>query len=141
MKGRMSMEQAKAIRERRELAQELGVLLVCPLEFVYSYSTEDVQMFEKSVVHGASRGRNKATAKAESESEEERSENSEEDVPIVRKRKVCCSSLANFSSSTPRRQQDRPFKHFWTNSKCSSICAFCRLQVNFYDQLTSSALI
>lgn len=107
MKGRMSMEQAKAIRERRELAQELGVLLVCPLEFVHSYSTEDVQMFEKSVVHRASR--NKATAKAESESE---TENSEEDVPIVPKRKVCCRSLVNFSSSTPRRQQDRPFKNF-----------------------------
>ncbi|KAK0202518.1 hypothetical protein DFS33DRAFT_907216 [Desarmillaria ectypa] len=48
MKGRMSMEQAKAIREKREMEQELA----------------DVQSFEKSFVSRSSRGRAAAEKKA-----------------------------------------------------------------------------
>jgi len=60
MKGRHSMEQAKAIREKRELAQEL----------------EDVQMFEKSVV-----GKERASTQSEPE------ESEDDDVPETKRRK------------------------------------------------------
>ncbi|OCH87538.1 hypothetical protein OBBRIDRAFT_889739 [Obba rivulosa] len=69
MTGRLSMEQAKAIRERRELAKEL----------------EDVQEFEKSVVRGRSAGRVLKTTFREKDASEEESD---EDMTAVPKRKV-----------------------------------------------------
>ncbi|EMD38971.1 hypothetical protein CERSUDRAFT_72222 [Gelatoporia subvermispora B] len=67
MTGRLSMEQAKAIRERRELAKEL----------------EDVQEFEKTMVRGPSAGRIRKTVAREEESEED----SDVDMAAVPKRK------------------------------------------------------
>ncbi|KAI0734046.1 hypothetical protein C8Q72DRAFT_809840 [Fomitopsis betulina] len=64
MTGRMSIEQAKAIRAKREFAQEL----------------EDVQSFQKSVVSAG--GRNSRAKKAEkpAEPEEDTGEESEEEI-------------------------------------------------------------
>ncbi|KAI0765997.1 hypothetical protein BC629DRAFT_1539503 [Irpex lacteus] len=50
MEGRLSMEKARRVRERRELAREL----------------EDVQTFEKAVVHGTSSARSSRQQKDKS---------------------------------------------------------------------------
>jgi len=65
MTGRMSMEQAKTIKQKRELAREL----------------EDVQQFEKAVLDRSSRSRSQTTAKmaAEDGSEKDKGTDSEED--------------------------------------------------------------
>ena len=55
MKGRFSLEQAKSIREKRELAQELGKLDSCVYTINFQLFAEDVQSFEKAVV-GKKRG-------------------------------------------------------------------------------------
>jgi len=68
MTGRLSMEQAKAIREKRELAKEL----------------EDVQEFEKAIVRGPSAGR---TGKATSREKDASEEGSDEEVAAMPKRK------------------------------------------------------
>lgn len=78
MKGRYSLEQAKAIREKRELAQELGN----PNPYVHTqqvlrYLAEDVQTFEKKVV-----GKKRASAQSDPE------ESEEDDVPDPKRRKV-----------------------------------------------------
>ncbi|KAF8806901.1 hypothetical protein BYT27DRAFT_7338877 [Phlegmacium glaucopus] len=66
MTGRMSMEQAKTIKQKRELAQEL----------------EDVQQFEKTVLGRSSRSRSQTTAKGagveEDDSEVEGSDSEDE---------------------------------------------------------------
>ncbi|EPT01092.1 hypothetical protein FOMPIDRAFT_1059975 [Fomitopsis schrenkii] len=69
MTGRMSLEQAKAIRAKRELAQEL----------------EDVQNFEKSVVSAGST-RSRAKKAQQSQAEEAPEEESEEEVVSKPKR-------------------------------------------------------
>ncbi|KAF8997896.1 hypothetical protein BDQ17DRAFT_1362795 [Cyathus striatus] len=69
MSGRMSIEQAKAIKEKRELAKEL----------------EEVQQFEKSVV-GASKRGSKAAEKESSSDSENASESETETEAIPRKR-------------------------------------------------------
>jgi len=65
MTGRMSMEQAKTIKQKRELAREL----------------EDVQQFEKAVLDRSSRSRSQTTAKmaVEDGSEKDKGTDSEED--------------------------------------------------------------
>ncbi|CCM02670.1 uncharacterized protein FIBRA_04775 [Fibroporia radiculosa] len=65
MTGRMSMEQAKAIRAKRELAQEL----------------EDVQTFEKSVVSGPAAGRNKKKDESQRSSSDEESDGNVAEAP------------------------------------------------------------
>jgi len=94
MTGRMSLEQAKAIKEKRELAQELGWFAFCDFRFFeitahrFCDVTEDVQSFEKSVVTGeTSRTRPKSRpTKSESNSEEgSRNDSDEPDVPTKRK--------------------------------------------------------
>ncbi|KAF5386933.1 hypothetical protein D9615_001716 [Tricholomella constricta] len=75
MSGRMSMEQAKRIREKRELAQEL----------------EDVKSFEQSVLVRASRSQTRSASrptkpgKSENEESEEEGEEGEEVKPRKRK--------------------------------------------------------
>lgn len=69
MTGRMSIEQAKAIKEKREFAQEL----------------EDIQDFEKNVV-GKSEGRSSrkklgSTKDAQSSSEDESEDDEDESGP------------------------------------------------------------
>ncbi|KAK0489228.1 hypothetical protein IW261DRAFT_1443808 [Armillaria novae-zelandiae] len=74
MKGRMSMEQAKAIREKREMEQELG-MWYRPHSSSSSKSfafLADVQLFEKSFVSRSSRSQ--ATAKKAAESDQEDSD-------------------------------------------------------------------
>ncbi|KAH9951118.1 hypothetical protein B0H21DRAFT_719639 [Amylocystis lapponica] len=76
MSGRMSLEQAKAIRAKRELAQEL----------------EDVQKFEKNIVSGpepSTRTRRKgATARVqEASDEEEEEDDSDEEAAAAPKRR------------------------------------------------------
>ena len=78
MSSRMSMEQAKAIRAKRELAQEL----------------EDVKDFEKKVV-GGSEGRSSRKKlgnprkDVESSDEDSESENDDDEGGPQKKRAVC----------------------------------------------------
>ncbi|PBK69202.1 hypothetical protein ARMSODRAFT_957551 [Armillaria solidipes] len=76
MKGRMSMEQAKAIREKREMEQELA----------------DVQSFEKSFVSRSSRSR--ATAKKAAESDQDDSNEEMTEKPVKRKMSARQSIMA-----------------------------------------------
>ncbi|KAF9269206.1 hypothetical protein L218DRAFT_953751 [Marasmius fiardii PR-910] len=73
MTGRMSMEQAKVIKEKRDLAMEL----------------EDVQNFEKAVLRQGSRRSRKSTPAKEEKEDEERSDPSsgeaEDARPVKRK--------------------------------------------------------
>ncbi|SJL04083.1 uncharacterized protein ARMOST_07442 [Armillaria ostoyae] len=80
MKGRMSMEQAKAIREKREIEQELGMWY------------PDVQSFEKSFVSRSSRSR--ATAKKAAESEQDDSDEEMPEKPAKRKMSARQSIMA-----------------------------------------------
>ncbi|KAK0188616.1 hypothetical protein F5146DRAFT_672710 [Armillaria mellea] len=75
MKGRMSMEQAKAIREKREMEQELA----------------DVQSFEKSFMSRSSRSRGRAEKAVESDQDDsdETTEN-----PVKRKMSARQSIMA-----------------------------------------------
>lgn len=79
MDGRLSLEKAKAIRAKRELAKELGmfttlrspqIFIMCTLIDV---STEDVKDFEKTVVSGpgSSRRTRKSTQSVEDDSDED----------------------------------------------------------------------
>ncbi|KAF8159358.1 hypothetical protein B0H34DRAFT_400510 [Crassisporium funariophilum] len=73
MTGRMSLEQAKAIKEKRELAQELA----------------DVQQFEQTVLGRSSRSRTEATAKqtpVESNASDEDKGSDSDEVSAPRKR-------------------------------------------------------
>lgn len=86
MSGRMSIEQAKAIKAKREFAQEL----------------EDVKDFEKKVV-GRSTGRSSrnklgsgkkdAESSDEDEDEDDSDDDDEEDDKPRKKRIVCCSRV------------------------------------------------
>ncbi|PBK99762.1 hypothetical protein ARMGADRAFT_1008264, partial [Armillaria gallica] len=76
MKGRMSMEQAKAIREKREMEQELA----------------DVQSFEKSFVSRSSRSR--ATAKKAAESDQDDFDEEMTEKPVKRKMSARQSIMA-----------------------------------------------
>ncbi|KAK0438053.1 hypothetical protein EV421DRAFT_1906897 [Armillaria borealis] len=76
MKGRMSVEQAKAIREKREMEQELA----------------DVQSFEKSFVSRSSRSR--ATAKKAAESDQDDSDEEMTEKPVKRKMSARQSIMA-----------------------------------------------
>ncbi|KAK0466936.1 uncharacterized protein EV420DRAFT_655659 [Desarmillaria tabescens] len=77
MKGRMSMEQAKAIREKREMEQELA----------------DVQSFEKSFVSRSSRSRATAEKKAV-ESDQDDSDEEITEKPVKRKMSARQSIMA-----------------------------------------------
>jgi hypothetical protein len=86
MTGRMSMDQAKTIKQKRELARELGMLLDCGVLLSYvltdvCISIEDVQQFEKAVLDRSSRSRSQTTAKmaVEDGSEKDKGTDSEED--------------------------------------------------------------
>jgi hypothetical protein len=74
----MSMEQAKAIREKREFAQEL----------------EDIQDFEKKVIGRSSRKKIGSTGGTESSDEDESDHDEGEGEP--RKKRSVCSSLDAF---------------------------------------------
>jgi hypothetical protein len=77
MSGRMSLEQAKAIKEKRELAQELGLSYsLCCICCILISVAEDVQAFAAATT--------KSKAKA-SEAPEEDEEGSEEELPAKRK--------------------------------------------------------
>ncbi|KAJ3824598.1 hypothetical protein F5880DRAFT_1558578 [Lentinula raphanica] len=80
MTGRLSLEQAKAIKERRELASELA----------------DVQSFEQSMKNQTSRS-SRASKKETSDAESEKSSD-EEDEENARpaKRKVCVSQYFSY---------------------------------------------
>lgn len=80
MTGRMSMEQAKAIREKRELAQEL----------------EDVQSFEKSVMRQPSRRASSGKAKPQPESDAEDEVQESDESVVVPKRKTARQQIAAF---------------------------------------------
>lgn len=92
MSGRLSMEKAKAIRAKRELAQELGACRrLCigrGTDARGGAGTEDVRNFEKAVVNGpgASRGGKGAREKEETDKSEEEAEEEEEAIP--RKKRV-----------------------------------------------------
>ncbi|KAK0214833.1 hypothetical protein IW262DRAFT_1465606 [Armillaria fumosa] len=75
MKGRMSMEQAKTIREKREMEQELA----------------DVQLFEKSFVNRSSRSQ--ATTKV-AESDQDDSDEEMAEKPVKRKMSARQSIMA-----------------------------------------------
>lgn len=88
MTGRMSLEQAKAIKEKREFAQEL----------------EDVQDFEKKVV-GRSEGRSSrkklgsmksAESSSGDESDEDEDEDDDGEGKPHKKRTVCCCFFDSF---------------------------------------------
>ena len=75
MTGRMSMDQAKTIKRKRELAKgwvcvKYGIRTYLYLAFVYTDDAmfcvflEDVQLFEKAVLCRSSRSRSELTAKA-----------------------------------------------------------------------------
>jgi hypothetical protein len=98
MRGRMTMEQAKAIKQKRELAKELGAFSF-PFSFCLSCTdyltpiSEDVQEFAKAVEAKADRSRaNKSLRKIESSgSEGERedsNDNDNEESDVVLKRPV-----------------------------------------------------
>ncbi|KAF8078178.1 hypothetical protein FPV67DRAFT_1464461 [Lyophyllum atratum] len=73
MTGRLSMEQAKKIKAKRELAQEL----------------EDVRSFEQSVLSRGSRNRTNSTSRSTEPEPEPSEEEEEEDIkPIKRKSKA-----------------------------------------------------
>jgi len=79
MTGRLSMEQAKAIKEKRELASELA----------------DVQSFERSVKQQGSRRSRLAATKGKSDSgSREASEEEEETRPVKRKKNARQSIMA-----------------------------------------------
>ncbi len=85
MKGRMSMEQAKAIREKREFQQELGASrILCLARTDHSLCvryTEDVKEFAQKM-ESANRRRSAKAASAEEE------ELDESDVELPPKRRV-----------------------------------------------------
>lgn len=114
MTGRMSMEQAKTIKQKRELAQELGMLdrvYACFVRadeamFAFFFS-EDVQQFEKAVLGRSSRSRSQITAKGaaveEDDSDKDKGSDSEDEDeeeadPAPRRRPV---SLMCSHSSHP----------------------------------------
>ena len=71
MDGRPSMDKAKAIKAKRDLAQELrklrlGLIFIYPL-MQHEICTEDVQSFEQAVVGGPSRKRSRAKSSAREE--------------------------------------------------------------------------
>lgn len=83
MDGRMSMDKAKKIKAKRELAKELGeyhtYIHYLHRYILRSYSfgiTEDVQSFAEATAARSSRSKNKP--KPESESEKEESESDKE---------------------------------------------------------------
>jgi hypothetical protein len=83
MTGRLSLEKAKAIKEKRELAQELGWCLIILYGIIMLTTIpEDVQAFAAAATKSK-------TAKP-SESEEDGEEEEEEEKPA--KRKVCSSN-------------------------------------------------
>ncbi|KAJ7585063.1 hypothetical protein C8J56DRAFT_141831 [Mycena floridula] len=82
MSGRTSMEQAKAIKEKRELAAEL----------------EDVQTFEKAIRTQSLRSKGKSVSEPQSE-EDADSEGDEEEAVVRPKRKTARQSIAAFLGS------------------------------------------
>jgi hypothetical protein len=94
MTGRFTMQQAKAIKEKRELAQELGGESFFFLLFVLA---EDVQSFERSVLSNHARSKSKPTDVEESDpSESSSSDADEQEVPA--KRKVRCFYFRNLTT-------------------------------------------
>ena len=86
MKGRLSLEQARSIRSKRELAQELRSfyhLFPFRVSFIVVRVIEDVQEFEKSVVSGPSRRSSRGTTKLASTDHAGDSEDELSDVPPV----------------------------------------------------------
>lgn len=76
MSGRTSMEQAKAIRAKRELAQEL----------------EDVKKFEAAIVGRGQRSSAKALPSKAQDEESQPSDDEDEEITVTKgKRKVCCA--------------------------------------------------
>ncbi|KAJ8456902.1 hypothetical protein ONZ45_g18535 [Pleurotus djamor] len=91
MTGRLSIEKAKAIREKRELAQELGIdSPSVTLEFFIAdvASPEDVKDFDKAVNSvSKSRGGAKKKVAASSDTEERAASDSESEEEVTVKRK------------------------------------------------------
>ncbi|KAJ8516518.1 hypothetical protein ONZ45_g6189 [Pleurotus djamor] len=91
MTGRLSIEKAKAIREKRELAQELGIdsPSVTPEFFIADVaSPEDVKDFDKAVNSvSKSRGGAKKKVAASSDTEERAASDSESEEEVTVKRK------------------------------------------------------
>lgn len=75
MSGRMSLEQAKAIKAKREFAREL----------------EDIKDFEKKVVGGSE---DRPSSRKDSEASDEDESNDEEDKP--RKKRIVGPSCTSF---------------------------------------------
>ncbi|KAI0036182.1 hypothetical protein K488DRAFT_82290 [Vararia minispora EC-137] len=99
MTGRLSMEQAKAIKEKRELAQELRMFCFSPppalSPLIGNVIAEDVQAFDKAVNARSSRSRSAADAKVGKKREREDSED-ESEAEVSRARKSARSSIAAF---------------------------------------------
>lgn len=83
MKGRFSMEQAKAIKAKRELAQEMGASVVFKANdgsSVYNllYMLEDVREFAERHANGERASRSKAKQQAKDAAEESDADDDEE---------------------------------------------------------------
>lgn len=93
MTGRLSLEKAKEIREKRDFAKEIGqsFLRVCSRTIGFSlndvYSTEDVKEFDAKINGPRASRSSKAKAKAVSSASEEADE-VEEPEPSTRPKKV-----------------------------------------------------
>jgi len=98
MTGRMSMEQAKAIKERRELAQELGTDICLFSCFNLIHITEDVQAFAKAIETRESRTRSrtltKGSRKADQSDSDDGGDPASDDSDVPKKRPVCSNLFA-----------------------------------------------
>lgn len=116
MSGRMSMGQAKKIKEKRELAKELGMFLsalsrLAYLFYLASGIVEDVQSFATATAARSSRSKNTSKPEKESESDEE----SEDTVPTKRNRVRFLGFLAHRYSDVTLLYSDvhgRALQHF-----------------------------
>lgn len=110
MTGRMSMDQAKTIKRKRELAQELGALnLVLDIWLFHVPIAmfdfpEDVQQFEKAVLGRSSRSQGQSTAKGAAVEEDDfekdketTSEDEDEAGSVPRRRPVSAISPCPFT--------------------------------------------
>jgi len=139
MQGRMSMDQAKAIKQKRELAKELGTSLFFTFCLVLIAILEDVQAFAKAVegkVSGApSRKVDKALRKlkssgSENEKEESNDDDEESDVaPKMQSVRLNCVLLYFLLTSKSR----------WMRGRVSWLS--CRIKVTMNDSFLDSYLL
>jgi len=93
MTGRMSMEQAKAIKEKRELAQELRTLISLLNSICWWRLSEDVVEFASKVTGQTSRSQKESSdgrpSKGADESEKGQESPSEDEENAAPKKSVC----------------------------------------------------